>query len=68
MYTMRHLKEGNLYNIEDEVKDKTDASFTGISRLQMEIRKQIIDQLRRQNVPNIEEVITKTFGQTLDQT
>ena len=67
MYTMKHLKEGNLYNIEDEVKNKSNSSSVGISELQMEIRKQIIDILRRQNIPNIKEVIEKTFGQTLDK-
>jgi hypothetical protein len=64
---MKHLKEGNLYNIEDEVKNKSNSSSVGISELQMEIRKQIIDILRRQNIPNIKEVIEKTFGQTLDK-
>lgn len=61
------INEGNLYNIEDEIKDKPNASFTGISKLQMEIRKKIIEQLRRQNIPNIEQVIQKTFGSNLDQ-
>jgi hypothetical protein len=63
---MKPINEGNLYNFEDEIKGKSDASFIGISKLQMEIRKQIIDQLRRQNIPNIEQVIQKTLGQTLD--
>lgn len=61
------INEGNLYNIEDEIKDKPNVSFTGISKLQMEIRKKIIEQLRRQNIPNIEQVIQKTFGSNLDQ-
>lgn len=61
------INEGNLYNIEDEISGKPNASFTGISKLQMEIRKKIIEQLRRQNIPNIEQVIQKTFGSNLDQ-
>lgn len=60
------MNEGNLYNIEDEIKGKQNASPIGISKLQMEIRKQIINQLRRQNIPNVEEVIKKTFGQIPD--
>lgn len=60
------MNEGNLYNIEDEISQKSNASLYGISKLQLEIRKKIIEQLRRQNVPNVEKIIKKTFGETLE--
>ena len=61
------ISEGNLYNIEDEISKKSNPSVSGISYLQQEIRKKIIEQLRRQNIKNIEEIIAKTFGETLGQ-
>lgn len=61
------MNEGNLYNMEDEISHKRNASIIGISKLQMEIRKKIIDQLLKQNIPNVENIIQKTFGETLDQ-
>ena len=67
MQNKRSIKEGNLYNMEDEISHKKNPSVTGISQLQMEIRRKIVEQLRRQNVKNIEEIISKTFGETLDQ-
>lgn len=61
------MNEGNLYNMEDEISHKGNASIAGISKFQMEIRKKIVEQLRRQNIPNVEKIIKKTFGETLDQ-
>lgn len=63
---MNKINEGNLYNIEDNITGKPDASFSGLSKWQLEVRKQVIEQLRRQNIPNMEEIIRKTFGTTLD--
>lgn len=60
------MNEGNLYNMEDEISHKGNASIHGISKLQMEIRKKIIEQLRRQNIPNVEKIIQNTFGETLE--
>jgi hypothetical protein len=61
------MNEGNLYNIEDEISHKGNPSIVGISQLQMEIRKKIIEQLRRQKITNVEKIIKKTFGKTLDK-
>lgn len=63
---MNKINEGNLYNIEDNVAGKSNASSSGISKWQMEIRKQVLEQMKRQNIPNMEEIIKKTFGTTLD--
>ena len=63
---MKQIYEGNLYNIEDSIKGKSNASADGISKWQLEVRKRIIEQLRRQNIPNIDSIIRKTFGETLD--
>lgn len=62
-----NINEGNLYNVEDEISGKTDASSSGISKWQMEVRRMLIKQLRKQNIPNMEKIIKKTFGQTLDK-
>jgi len=64
---MEPIDEGNLYNVEDEISNKKDASSTGISKWQMEVRKQIIKLLQRQNLPNAEKIIAQTFGTTLDE-
>lgn len=64
---MKHIREGNFYNVEDEISNNTDASSSGLSKWQMEVRKQIINILRRQNIPNAEKIIAQTFGSTLDQ-
>lgn len=64
---MKPINEGNLYNVEDEISNKKDASSIGITKWQMEIRKQIINLLKRQNIPNAEKVISQTFGSTLDK-
>lgn len=60
------MNEGNLYNMEDEISHKENASIYGISKLQMEIRRKIIEQLRKQNIPNVEKIIRNTFGETLE--
>lgn len=64
---MNNINEGNLYNVEDEISHKRDASSSGIKKWQLEIRKQIVNLLRRQNLPNAEKIISQTFGPTLDQ-
>jgi hypothetical protein len=63
---MRKINEGNLYNIEDNITGNPNASSSGLTRWQDEVRRQAIEHLRRQNIPNIEEIIKKTFGTTLD--
>jgi len=63
---MNKINEGNLYNIEDNVAGNSNASSSGISKWQMEVRKQVLEQMKRQNIPNMEEIIKKTFGTTLD--
>lgn len=65
---MKPIDEGNLYNVEDEISHKGDASSSGIKKWQMEVRKQIIRLLQRQNIPNAEKIISQTFGSTLDKT
>lgn len=60
------INEGNFYNVEDEIAGKTNASSSGLSRWQMEVRRMLIKQLQRQKIPNIEKIIHKTFGKTLE--
>ena len=63
---MKRITEGNLYNVEDEIKGKKNASSSGLENWKKEVRKQLMDQLSRQNIKNVEEVIRKTFGNLLD--
>lgn len=64
---MKHIREGNFYNVEDEISNNPNASSNGLSKWQMEVRRQLINLLKRQNMPNADEVISKTFGSTLDK-
>lgn len=63
---MKQIKEGNLYNVEDEIKGKKNASTTGLEEWKREVRKQIMEKLKRQKIGNVEEIIKKTFGNMLD--
>jgi hypothetical protein len=60
------FSEGNLYNVEDEFGKNTNASDIGLDRWKQEVIKQLRDNLSRQNIPNIEEIVSKVFGHTLD--
>lgn len=60
------INEGNLYNVEDTFGKDTNASMTGLENWKKEVLKQLKDNLSRQNIPNIEEIVSKVFGHTLD--
>jgi hypothetical protein len=63
---MINIGEGNLYNIETQTKGDKDASKSGLQGWKNEVRKQALEKLRSQNLPNIDEIMQKIFGDTLD--
>jgi hypothetical protein len=63
---MINIGEGNLYNIETQTKGDINASKTGLQNWKNEVRKQTLEKLRSQNLPNIDEIMQKIFGDTLD--
>jgi hypothetical protein len=63
---MINISEGNLYNMETQIKGDINASKTGLQGWKNEVRKQALEKLRNQNLPNIDEIMQKIFGDTLD--
>lgn len=63
---MINIREGNLYNIETQTKGDINASKTGLQSWKNEVRKQALEKLISQNLPNIDEIMQKIFGDTLD--
>jgi hypothetical protein len=63
---MINIGEGNLYNIETQTKGDKDASKSGLQSWKNEVRKQTLEKLRSKNILNIDEIMKKIFGDTLD--
>jgi hypothetical protein len=63
---MQELNEGNIYNMEDVFGANLNASSMGIKKFDKEIKSQLFDYLKRNNVQNPEEVIKKTFGDLVE--
>jgi hypothetical protein len=63
---MINISEGNLYNMETRTKGDINASKTGLQSWKNEVRKQALEKLRNKNLPNIDEIMQKIFGDTLD--
>jgi hypothetical protein len=63
---MINISEGNLYNMETQIKGDINASKTGLQSWKNEVRKQALEKLRNKNLPNIDEIMQKIFGDTLD--
>jgi len=63
---MINIGEGNLYNIETQTKGNKDASKSGLQSWKNEVRKQALEKLRNKNIINIDEIMKKIFGDTLD--
>jgi hypothetical protein len=57
-----NIKEGNLYNKEDQIAGNSNASVDGLASWKLEARKRIMEQLKRSKVMNPEAVIKATFG------
>lgn len=63
---MINIREGNLYNIETQIKGEVDPSKSGLQSWKNEVRKQVLEKLRSQNLPNIDQIMQSIFGNTLD--
>jgi hypothetical protein len=59
------LKEGNLYNIEDQIVGKQNPTEYGINQWKKEVIQQLYGQLQRNNIPNIDEILKSVFGESL---
>ena len=59
------LREGNLYNIEDQIVGRENPTEYGISQWKKEVIQQLYGQLQRNNIPNIDEILKSVFGESL---
>ena len=59
------LKEGNLYNIEDQIVGKQNPTEYGINHWKKEVIQQLYGQLQRNNIPNIDQIFKSVFGESL---
>jgi hypothetical protein len=59
------LKEGNLYNIEDQIVGRENPTEYGISQWKKEVIQQLYGQLQRNNIPNIDQIFKSVFGESL---
>lgn len=63
---MQELSEGNVYNVQDVFGANLNASALGLKKFNSEMKSQLFDYLKRNNIQNPEEVIKKTFGDILE--
>lgn len=59
------LREGNLYNIEDQIVGRENPTEYGISQWKKEVIQQLYGQLQRNNIPNIDQIFKSVFGESL---
>ena len=59
------LREGNLYNIEDQIVGRENPTEYGISQWKKEVIQQLYGQLQRNNIPNIDQILKSVFGESL---
>jgi hypothetical protein len=59
------LREGNLYNIEDQIVGRENPTEYGISQWKKEVIQQLYGQLQRNKIPNIDEILKSVFGESL---
>ena len=60
------IVEGNIYNVEDTFGADQNSSKDGLERWKLELRRQLMEYLKRSKVPNAEAVIKATIGDTLE--
>jgi hypothetical protein len=63
---MQELSEGNVYNVQDVFGANLNASALGLKKFNSEVKSQLFDYMKRNNIQNPEEVIKKTFGDILE--
>lgn len=60
------VNEGNVYNMETQIKGQANPSQTGLQSWKDEVRKQLFEKLKGQNIQNIDQIIKSVFGNMLD--
>lgn len=63
---MMKLTEGNVYNVQTETSQETDASTKGLEAWKKEVRKQLHGYLIRNKTQNVDAIVKATFGTVLD--
>jgi hypothetical protein len=63
---MKKLCEGNLYNIETEISHISNPTPVGIEQWKKEIRKQLLKALLKKNIKDLNPIVKKVFGNTID--
>lgn len=63
---MINISEGNLYNMETKINGNPNSSKMGLQSWKNEVRKQALEKLKSQNLPNIDQIMQSIFGNTLD--
>ena len=64
---MSKLSEGNLYNVQQAVTPGlgTNVSKVGLNQWNREMRKQLMEKLRKYSPDQVEKIIKATFGDTI---
>ena len=64
---MKKLKEGNLYNVQQAVTPGmgTNVSKIGLQSWNKELRKQLMEKLRKYSPEHIDKIIKATFGENI---
>jgi len=60
------LKEGNLYNVQDEISQSVNPSEEGLENWKKEVIKQLYKNLQYSSNTDIQNLIKNTFGNILD--
>jgi hypothetical protein len=60
------LKEGNLYNVQDEISQSVNPSEEGLENWKKEVIKQLYKNLQYSSNTDIQNLIKNTFGNVLD--
>lgn len=63
---MQEINEGNIYNVEDVMGAHLSPEKLGLKNFKSQLKSQLFDYLKRNNIQNSEEVIKKTFGDLLE--
>ena len=61
------IYEGNIYNMEDTFGSDQNATKDGLARWKIEMRRQLMEYLKRAKVLNPDAVIKATIGDSMDK-
>ena len=63
---MNNFCEGNLYNIQSEISHTNQPTKIGLEAWKKEVVKRLYQELQNQNIENLDTIIKKVFGKTLE--